>query len=604
MSSQVPSADERLRGLFDHSDVGVSYTSFDGTIIDANEALCALWGRRREDVVGHLAVEMVHLDDRTAASDLAAFLAGDHHVRHRTRYQRPDGSAVWGDAFTQVVRDGEGRPVCLQCVVVDATDRQRRPEVESGLMALLESWPDALIGIGSDDVVRFASREAERMFGYGLDELIGQPVELIFPEHVEAVRSGQRPELTGELVLGEVRTATLIARRRDGSEFPAEVSLSVSETGRGRERWAAFRDGTERMQAAIVASSAEAIIGESLDGVITSWNAAAEGLFGYRITEVIGRPASVLLPPERAGEVAANLERLVRDEAVERYETQRVRKDGAVVDVAVTLSPIRDPGGTVVGASVAAYDITARKRGEAERRALQERLQQVQRLESLGQLAGGVAHDFNNLLAVILNYAAFVRDNTSDKPDVQSDLDQIRMAAEQGARLTRQLMMFARRERLEPESLDLNDIVGDTAALLARSLGEDVEIRLELAPGLPLIQADRGHLEQILLNLAVNARDAMPGGGVLAIQTAAATSDDPGVPCVQLSVTDTGTGMSPEVASRVFEPFFTTKAEAEGTGLGLATVYGAVAAAGGTVTVASTLGEGSCFIVRLPAEGP
>jgi signal transduction histidine kinase len=257
-------------------------------------------------------------------------------------------------------------------------------------------------------------------------------------------------------------------------------------------------------------------------------------------------------------------------------------------------------------------DQTIRERllAQAGRERLENQLHQSQRLESLGQLAGGVAHDFNNLLAVILNCASFVAEETGGNEAVLADVEQIRAAAERAAQLTRQLLIFGRREKVKVEALDLNVVVADVRSLLARCIGEDVKLVVRPADSLPAVRADRGQIEQVLVNLAVNARDAMPDGGTLTIEPGAVELDEdyacrhPGVRpghYVALSVSDTGTGMSPDVAARIFEPFFTTKPQGKGTGLGLATVYGIVAEAGGSLSVCSEQGAGTTFRAFFPA---
>jgi signal transduction histidine kinase len=247
---------------------------------------------------------------------------------------------------------------------------------------------------------------------------------------------------------------------------------------------------------------------------------------------------------------------------------------------------------------------------EAATQRLENRLHQAERLESLGQLAGGVAHDFNNLLAVILNCADFVAEATADNEPVRADVEQIRTAAERAARLTRQLLIFGRREQGKLEALDLSLITADLQGLLARSIGENVKLIVRPAAGLPAVHADRGQIEQVLVNLAVNARDAMPDGGTLTIETRSTDLDaqherlHPGAKpgrYVELSVSDTGVGMSPDVARRIFDPFFTTKPRGKGTGLGLATVHGIVTAAGGSLTVDSEQGAGTTFRAFFPA---
>jgi two-component system cell cycle sensor histidine kinase/response regulator CckA len=372
------------------------------------------------------------------------------------------------------------------------------------------------------------------------------------------------------------------------------------------------------MLAAIVESSADAIIGKTLDGVITSWNAGAEQMYGYSASEIVGRPVSLLVPPGRAGDIAVILDRVARGSRVERHETLRVCKDGTVRQVAMTVSPIRDAAGIIVGASAVTRDMTEQNLAEAERRELEGRLHQTERLESVGQLAGGIAHDFNNLLGVIMNYAAFVIEQTEDLPEIRADAAEIQSAAERAARLTKQLLIFARREAIKREAIDLNAIVADMENLLSRSLGEHIDLVIQSGRDLPTIRADKGQMEQVLVNLVVNARDAMPAGGTLTVET---TTTDPDAAYVRthpdvepgrhatLTVSDTGIGMSADVAARIFEPFFTTKPKGEGTGLGLATVYGIVREAGGDVSVSSEEGAGTTFRVDLraldaPAESP
>jgi signal transduction histidine kinase len=254
--------------------------------------------------------------------------------------------------------------------------------------------------------------------------------------------------------------------------------------------------------------------------------------------------------------------------------------------------------------------IRHRLEAQAAQQRLENRLHQAERLESLGQLAGGVAHDFNNLLAVILNCAAFVAEATVGNDPVRADVEQIRAAAERAAALTRQLLIFGRREQARLEALDLSLITADLQGLLARSIGENITLIVHPERGLPAVHADRGQIEQVLVNLAVNARDAMPDGGTLTIETSLAQLGDeeallhpkvrPGR-FVALSVSDTGLGMSPDVVRRIFEPFFTTKPTGKGTGLGLATVHGIVTAAGGSLSVDSQQGAGTTIHAFFPA---
>jgi hypothetical protein len=275
-------------------------------------------------------------------------------------------------------------------------------------------------------------------------------------------------------------------------------------------------------------------------------------------------------------------------------------KDGSLIDVEVTSIRLVYDGHDA--RLVAIDDLTERKHLEGQ-------LQQSQRLETVGQLAGGIAHDFNNLLAVILNYAEFVTDELPEGP-LRHDVEEIQRAALRAADLTRQLLIFARREATNPQVLDLNTVVEGVEPMLRRTLGEDIDLTLKLAKDLPSVLADPGQVEQVFLNLTVNARDAMPTGGRVVVETSAVDLDEeyaagrPGVTpgrYVRLSVSDTGIGMSPDVAERAFEPFFTTKGAGRGTGLGLATVYGIVTQAGGNIGIYSEPGLGTRISIHLPA---
>jgi signal transduction histidine kinase len=301
------------------------------------------------------------------------------------------------------------------------------------------------------------------------------------------------------------------------------------------------------------------------------------------------------------------------------------RRNGSTFPAEISLSAVETDEGTLITAAV--RDVTERLavqaeqerlRTQVERERLERQLHQSQRLESLGQLAGGVAHDFNNLLGVISGYSAFVADEARSHPagdgwqGVRDDIEQVQHAAERAARLTHQLLAFARREVVQPRVLNLNDVVVNVLQLLQRTLGEHIEIITQLAPALESVLADPAQAEQVIVNLALNARDAMPGGGRLTLETsntevdeayAASRSNlDPGQ-YVTLRVSDNGTGMTPDVVDRAFEPFFTTKPKGEGTGLGLATIYGTIVQAGGNVRIYSEPGLGTTVTVLLPVTG-
>jgi two-component system cell cycle sensor histidine kinase/response regulator CckA len=328
-------------------------------------------------------------------------------------------------------------------------------------------------------------------------------------------------------------------------------------------------------------------------------NDAAIKLYGYARDEFISRPAADLIPTDQAGWlVSASIKRLpdLHDAGPGKHRA----KDGNIIDVNATSIRLVYDGHDA--RLVLVEDLT-------ERKGLEGQLQQSRRLDTVGQLAGGIAHDFNNLLAVILNYADFVADELP-QGELRRDVEEIQRAAMRAADLTRQLLIFARREVTNPQVLDLNAVVAGVENLLRRTIGEDVELLLKLADDLPCVRADPGQIEQVFLNLTLNARDAMPRGGQLVVETSAVElgTAEPGRPdvsagrYVRLSVSDTGVGMSEAVAARAFEPFFTTKAAGQGTGLGLATVYGIVAGAGGNISIDSEVGRGTRVSINLPAN--
>jgi two-component system cell cycle sensor histidine kinase/response regulator CckA len=362
--------------------------------------------------------------------------------------------------------------------------------------------------------------------------------------------------------------------------------------------------------AAICEWSEDAIAGWTTDGVVTNWNSGAERMYGYAAEEIVGRHVTVLSLPGRLGAFAPVLDQLMRGEHVEIFDTKARRKDGSVIDVSISLSPIRSPDGVVTGVSSVARDTTERNRAEAARLALQRQLQEAERLEALVRLAGGTAHDFNNVLAAITNYAGFIADESHDRPGVRADAEQIQAAAQRAAALTRQLLIFTQRDVTQLEALDLNVVIAEIRDLLSTAVGAHVDLRIDPAAHLPAIRADRGQVGQVLLNLAVNARDAIFQSGTLTIGTSLSElgGEDarlhPGVSpgrYVELTVSDTGIGMSAEVAARIFEPFFTPKPAGKGTGLGLSTVQAIVAQGGGIVTVESDEGTGTTFRLYFPA---
>ena len=310
----------------------------------------------------------------------------------------------------------------------------------------------------------------------------------------------------------------------------------------------------------------------------------------------------MLAPPERQSEAAEALAQVRQGQRVEPFETIRVRKDGKRVHVALSLSEVKDASGRITGASVIARDITEAKR-------LEEMFRQAQKMEAIGRLAGGIAHDFNNILGVIIGYSEMLLERFDVGSDLRKPVEEIKKAGDRASSMTRQLLVYSRQQIVERRVVNLNQSVAEMENMLRRMIGEDVELRTILEPLLGRVKADPGQIQQAIMNLAVNARDAMPKGGTIILETANVELDERygadatkpvSGPYVMLAVTDTGMGMDADTQARIFEPFFTTKEQNKGTGLGLSSVYGVVNQSGGHIRVYSELGQGTVFKIYLP----
>lgn len=354
--------------------------------------------------------------------------------------------------------------------------------------------------------------------------------------------------------------------------------------------------------AAIIEYAEDAIVSITLDGIIIAWNRGAERKYGYTAEEIIGHSITILIPLDRRQAYLDVMKRVRKGEVVPSYDTVRRRKDGTLIHFSVGISPIEACDGEVVGASKISHDISQVKLLEAQ-------LIEAQKMEVIGQLTGGVAHDFNNILTIIFAHSELMMQDAGPNHPLCGSATAIRQAAERGAGLARQLLVFSRKEMVQSTVLDLNDVLDNVESMLHQLIDDGIELTVARGTTVGRIRADRGYIEQVLMNLVVNARDAMPSGGKLSIATSNATLDEnyaithPGVVSgdyVMLSVSDTGIGMSDEIKARLFEPFFTTKPKGIGTGLGLTTCQTIVKQSGGHIGLYSEEGKGTTFKVYFP----
>jgi PAS domain S-box-containing protein len=376
------------------------------------------------------------------------------------------------------------------------------------------------------------------------------------------------------------------------------IGLAAELETRVAERTAELSEANETLRA-FVESSPAAVVALDREGRVTLWSRAAHELFGWPVGEVWGRP-NPLFSFDEQPLLARSFGLGADDRPLLNGEQCVATKEGGDVEVSLSAAPLLDDYGKAVGSIGIFIDLS-------ENRQLEDRLRQAQKMESLGHLAGGVAHDFNNLLTVISGFTSLVLDEMPRDGELREDLLAVHEAAEKASSLTRQLLAFGRRQVLQPEPVDLNELVEGMGKMLRRLIREDIVLEFKQHRGLGLVMADPGQLEQVVVNLVVNARDAMPKGGRLILETGkgptgggAPPSLATDVPTVALRVIDTGDGMDEETMSHIFEPFFTTKERGQGTGLGLATVYGIVSQSGGAIEVNSERGKGTTFTVCFP----
>jgi len=433
-------------------------------------------------------------------------------------------------------------------------------------------------------------------------ELVGRhSLELLHADDREAAGAARAPAPDQP-----IRTVPRV-RRGDGSYAPTEITTTlvrgtdgevdyllavVVDPSAGRLAEDRLRASEERFRTMVESSGEGVWVLDAADRLAFSNPRMAE-MLGDVAEGLIGAPAAQLVVEEDVPTLALAL-KACRAGGRDRRELRLSRAGSGALPVIVSLSPLRSREGHYEGALATVTDISALVAAERERELRHSRLHDRQRLEGIGRLAGGIAHEFNNLLGVILNYAAFLDSELADRPEQLDDLGQIRTAAERAAGLTRQLLTFSRQDLAAPQPVDLSDVVHHAEDLLKPALEAGVDLSIDVAAGPCVVRADRRQIEQVLLNLAINAGEAMPGGGELTIEL------EPNPPWVVLRVRDTGVGMAADVVARAFEPFFSTKADAQGVGLGLASVYGIVAESQGHVGLESQEGAGTTVTIRLP----
>ena len=565
-------------------------------------------------------LQIIHPDDKErAANEAAAAFASTKSIDTiQFRWMAKDGSALWVESTSTVIKDDEGQPVGVRGVTTDISERKRTEEAlaksEERYRALVESLPAMIYYVDADPPYSpmYLNSNIEAL-GYSTDEWYSKPdlwVSMLHPDdrgrvlrETEAAKTaGVETEYEYRVVAKDGSIRWLHDRGRfftdpSGARTWQGVILDITEGKRAEE---ALRESEERYRD-LVENAHDIVFSHDLNGKYTSVSRAGEQITGYTHEECLRLNIADTIAPEYVNKAQEMIAKKVAGEKVTAYEIEILAKDGRRVAVEIN-SKLMYRDGVPVGVQGIARDMTARKQ-------LEDQLRQSQKMEAIGQLAGGIAHDFNNLLTAINGYSSLALQRMNGNDPTRGYLEEIKKAGDRAANLTRQLLAFGRKQILQPLALNLNDIITDMNKLLRRLIGEDIVLTAKLDPVLKKIKPDPGQIEQILVNLVVNARDAMPQGGNLTIETATVelheeyTSKHVGVlpgNYAMLAISDTGVGMSEETQARIFDPFFTTKEKGKGTGLGLSTVYGIVKQSGGNIWVYSEPGHGTTFKIYLP----
>jgi two-component system cell cycle sensor histidine kinase/response regulator CckA len=608
-------AEQELSDFFENAAIPIHWVLPDGTILRVNQAELDLLGYRRDEYVGRNITE-VHKDPEVIADILRRFSAGEVLHDYPARLRSKDGS-IKDVLIDSSVYFNEGEFIHTRCFTRDVTAQRAAEQATQRLAAIVTSSTDAIVGKTLEGEVTNWNAAAERIFGYSQDDMVGTSIFRLIPEELheservllERIRKGEPVELS--------ETERI---RKDGQHIYISLSVSPIYDAQGRVVAASSikRDVTERRQAQHALAQSQERLQLALRAArmgtwhwdlttgAVSWDEALRQLHGLAPTDSLTRHDEFIdrVSPDDREMVQAEVRRALESSGELDCEYRVVLPDGKVRWHANQGRVARDHAGTPLYMTGVCLDVT-------DRRLMEERLRQAQRMDSVGQLAGGIAHETNNMMSVVLGCADYVLQRSDLPEPVRQDVEQIWRAAKRTAGITQQLLAFSRRQLLQPQILDLNTTVRGLETILARALGESRSVRMHLSPTLGQVRADPGQLEQVLINLTLNARDAMGEAGRLTIETMNVVLDEAYIAAkpvdtlepgeyAALIVTDTGHGMDRATLARIFEPFFTTKGVGQGTGLGLSTVYGIVKQSGGFIWAYSEPGLGTTFKLYFP----
>lgn len=614
VQKDLQASENRFYELFDNANDIIYTTDLSGNFTSLNKAGEQISGYSRDEFLKmHFAqvVAAEYLDIARRTSEFAEDKLGGtvYELQIITKDKRP----VLIEVNTRFVKL-DGNPIGIQGIARLTRKQEEKilRETEARFRAVTENSRDAIIIVDCQSQILFANTACEKQFGYKNSELVGQSITMLMPEPLRELhlRGFQRYLETNVKKLNW-NSIEVVGLKNDQSEFPFEIAFSEFEIKSERFFSGTIRDLTERKQAEQALRKSEeqfrslyenaplGIYRSTPDGRILMANPAILRMINFTLEEVLAQNFN-----EKTVEAKSKRrwfqEKIEREGEIKGYETIWLRRDGTPVFVRENARCVRAPDNTVLYYEGTVEDISGRRQ-------LEEQLRQAQKMEAVGQLAGGVAHDFNNILTIITGYSDLTLRRLPLDDPLRRNVQEVIKAGDRATTLTKQLLAFSRKQILAPKILNLNAVVADMNEMLRRLIGEDIDFVSILDPELGSIEADRGQIEQVLLNLVVNARDAMPNGGQLIMQTAIVNNEEVFTQIekvnqpeqfVMLTISDSGVGIDAATRERIFEPFFTTKES--GTGLGLSTTYGIVKQSGGQIKVFSEKGAGTTFKIYFP----
>ena len=611
-------SEEKYRMLLDGvQDYAIFMLDPRGTVVSWSASAEHIKGFTAEEIINHNFSRFFVPEDikRGRPEEVLRMAASSGRHEEFGMSVRKDGTEFLSNATYIALRDPAGNLRGFSEICRDLTEHK---ESEAKYRGLLEAAPDAMVVVNQDGEIVLLNAQAEKQFGYRRDELLHQKVTNIIPVGFAERLIADGTRTAAEALAQQIGTGIeLIGQRKDGSRFPIEIMLSPLESTEGILVTAAIRDIAVRKDAekhleqmesryrGLMEAAPDGMVVVDPYGEIVLLNAQAEKQFGYRRDELLGQKVTNIIPKGFAERLIADGTRTAAEALTQQIgtgiELHGLRKDGSLFPIEIMLSPLESSEGILVTAAI---------RDISERKQLARQLHQSQKMEAIGQLTGGIAHDFNNLLGVIIGNLDLLERLVTDNEPAVKRVQTAQKAAARGADITRRLLVFSSKEELKPSVVLLGDSIQNMIELAGHALGAEIKITTNADASVPPLFVDPAGLESALLNLVMNARDAMPEGGSIIISSHIQNLEDshPAVQAGELkagryvcvSVTDTGSGMSRETLERAFEPFFTTKPRNKSTGLGLAMVYGFVKRSGGAVRAYSELGQGSTVSLYLP----